>query len=421
MGRIKIEFIKNRCKKIERHRIRRKNRRYNRYRNNNIQKEEYKLSKSQITFSENNFYEKPAICDKKVATIDIPTDFNLIDNPDESIKTLKQINYAFENLNYKEIKFDYSKCNNLGLDASVICDLLVNNGKKIRTKKNKNAKISGNMPDGYNARELFCNSGLLKHLNLFKSEDPKVERLEPFNQDKDVNNATNRTIRYYNNCLNRYGYALNDKGINYFNKLVSEIIGNADEHSGNNGEWYVSGHFTQAGTLDYGRGSLVFISIGNSIYQNLKYNTKSLVTQKKLENHLKSHRSLFDLNWNEESSLTVLGLQYKISSATDDVHIDRGTGTIEFINSFTHLGRKVNGDIPKMALISGNTHILFDGTYTLQDKKIGSKTVKSIAFNKNNNIKQKPDSNYVKVLKNNFPGVIITVNFYVDRQYLSKI
>ena len=165
---------------------------------------------------------------------------------------------------------------------------------------------------------------------------------------------------------------------------------------------------------------MVFISIGNTIYENLKYNTKCDLTLKKLEKHLKYHKPLFDFAWNEEGSLTVLGLQYKISSVTDEKHPDRGTGTIQFIDSFSKLGSKIDGDIPKMAILSGSTHILFDGTYNLKEKNIDNTSVKTIAFNKDNDIKKKPNSKYVKILNNRFPGVIISTNFYVDSRYLKK-
>ena len=416
MGKLKIFFIKNRCKKIARHKARKKKRKPNKRLNKRIE-----LSNSQLVLKKDNFYKKPTICNREKTVIEIPSRFNLINNPVESLNTLKGINYAFEQSKSKEINFDYSKCYDLGLDASVICDLLVFNGKSYRKSCNKKVKLSGNMPHGYVAGEIFCNSGLLRHLKLFNLEDKLVERLDPFELEKDVNTATNKTITYYNKCLQRYNIELNSKGVDYMNSLVGEIIGNANEHSGKNGEWYVSGHFSQAsGNLQYGRGSLVFISIGNTIYENLKHNTKSDLTLKKLETHLKYHKPLFDFAWNEEGSLTVLGLQYKISSVTDEEHPDRGTGTIQFIDSFSKLGSKIEGDIPKMAILSGSTHILFDGTYNLKEKNIDNTSVKTIAFNKDNDIKKKPDSKYVKILNNRFPGVIISTNFYVDSRYLKK-
>lgn len=414
MGKLHILYLKNRCKKIARHKSRKKFKRIKRLN----RKYFYSINNSQKNFKKGEFYKIPSVINKKSCTITIPEKFNLIDNPNESLDTLKEINYVFEKSRCRELRFDYSNCVNLGLDASVICDLLVKNGKEHRKSVGKKITLSGNLPQGYFNQELFFNSGLLRHLKLVKREDKLVERLEPFVDDKDVNKLTNDTIAYYNKCLQRYGVELNASGIDYFTKLVGEIIGNASEHSGDNGDWYVSGHFTQAGNQECGRGSLVFVSIGNTIYENLKYNTKSDDTKHKLEEHLKLHKPLFGLNWNEETSLTVLGLQYKISSETDLKHPDRGTGTIKFIDSFSKLGKKIDGDNPKMSILSGNTHILFDGTYNLEEKQIGDSKIKTIAFNKNNNIKEKPDQKYVKLLNNYFPGVIISVNFYVDKRYL---
>ena len=414
MGKLYKLYLKNRCEKIARHKARRKIKK----RKQLNKKYCYSMSNSQKIFKKGEFYKTPSIYNKKCCTIIIPKIFNLIDNPNESLDILKEINYVFEKTRCRELHFDYSNCINLGLDASVICDLLVKNGKEYRKGIGKKITLSGNLPQGYYNQELFFNSGLLRHLKLIKREDKLVERLEPFVDNKEVNKLANDTIIYYNKCLQRYGVELNRDGIDYFNKLVGEIIGNASEHSGKNGDWYVSGHFTQAGNEECGRGSLVFISIGNTIYENLKYNTKSEDTKNKLEEHLKLHKPLFGINWNEETSLTVLGLQYKISSETDLNHPDRGTGTIKFIDSFSQLGKKIDGDNPKMSILSGKTHILFDGTYNLEEKYIGGTKIKTIAFNKSNNIKEKPDQKYVKLLKNYFPGVIISVNFYVDKRYL---
>ena len=415
MGRLSFLIFRNRCEKIARHKAKKKSKKSK----NKIKKIE--LTNSQYVLDKANFYKRPNICNREKSIIKIPSQFNLITNPVESLNTLKEINYAFVQSRSKEINFDYSECYDLGLDASVICDLLVSNGKKYRNDYGKKVKLSGNMPKGYSAGEMFCNSGLLRHLKLFTGEDLLVERLDPFELEKDVNVATNKTINYYNKCLQRYHMELNEEGIDYMNSLVGEIIGNADEHSGEHGDWYVSGHFTQAvSNFEYGKGSLVFISIGNTISENLKYNTKSELITEKLEKHLKCHKSLFDFNWNEESSLTVFGLQYKISSVKDDNNPDRGTGTIDFIDSFSKLGSKIEGDVPKMAILSGRTHILFDGTYNLLEKNVGNSVIKMIAFNKENNIKKKPDSRYVKVIKNRFPGVIISTNFYVDSRYLKK-
>lgn len=74
-----------------------------------------------------------------------------------------------------------------------------------------------------------------------------------------------------------------------------------------------------------------------------------------------------------------------------------------------------------MTILSGNTHILFDGTYTLKEKKINKTTTKVIAFNSTNDLKKRPNEKYVKILENKFPGTIISCEFYVDREYLTMI
>lgn len=411
MGKLKILFIKNRCEKIARHKKRRKN---NKGKRKSII---LVLKKSQITFKKNNFYENT-----NTNIVRIPSNFSIIDNPDESLSTLKKINYLFEKSKTNNVEMNYSECKKLGLEASVLTDLIVLNGFKFRNAIRNPIKLSGDQPTSYTAGEIFWNSGLLKHLNLSKIEDPRVERLDPFKMTmNDANYATNETIKYINNCLNRTGYTLNNEGISYFAKLVGEIIGNSQEHSGINGEWYVSGHFTQVTPGNYGKGCLSFISVGNTIYENLMYNCKSKKTYNKIINHLKFHKKLFNIGWNEESSVTVFGLQYKISSETDDDHVDRGTGTIKFIDSFANLGKTFNNEKPKMAILSGNTHILFDGTYNLSEKRTRNGNLQVIAFNKDNDLKKRPDSNYVKILKNKFPGVIISLEFYLDKMYLDKL
>ena len=117
MGKLKILFIKNRCEKIARHKKRRKNHKRKRRSSNIV------LQRSQITFKKNNFYEK-----NNSNVINIPSDFSMIDNPDESILTLKKINYLFEKSRTNSIAMDYSKCKRLGLEASVLTDLIELNG-----------------------------------------------------------------------------------------------------------------------------------------------------------------------------------------------------------------------------------------------------------------------------------------------------
>ena len=74
-----------------------------------------------------------------------------------------------------------------------------------------------------------------------------------------------------------------------------------------------------------------------------------------------------------------------------------------------------------MSITSGGVQVLFDGTYKIQNQIVNGKKIPVIAFNDNNDISQPPDNNAVRLLSNTFPGVIISVEFYVDSKYLSGI
>ena len=57
----------------------------------------------------------------------------------------------------------------------------------------------------------------------------------------------------------------------------------------------------------------------------------------------------------------------------------------------------------------------------IQDEMLGSGKRGIIAYNKDNDIFQPPETNYVKRLKKYFPGTVISLNFFLDREYLTQI
>ena len=113
-------------------------------------------------------------------------------------------------------------------------------------------------------------------------------------------------------------------------------------------------------------------------------------------------------------------LQYNVSRKRIDINDDRGKGTIKLINNFMHIGKNIEGNNPKMAILSGNGYILFDSTYTLKDEIINGQKIPIIAFNEENDLSKKPDSKYVKRIDENFPGTMISMEFYLDRKYIEK-
>ena len=97
---------------------------------------------------------------------------------------------------------------------------------------------------------------------------------------------------------------------------------------------------------------------------------------------------------------------------------DRGQGTKNLIENFQLLGDSLDiGCEPIMTITTGNTHIIFNNKYKFKDR---GDNIKVIAFNKDNDLNKRPDKQNVINIKNKFPGVIISMKFYIDRDYIKR-
>ena len=95
------------------------------------------------------------------------------------------------------------------------------------------------------------------------------------------------------------------------------------------------------------------------------------------------------------------------------------------MDTFYHLGQTRNGIKPELTIVSGHTCIRLDNKYRLEKKRYNdeifqNKERRIIAFNKDNDIYKKADSN-VELLKDSFPGTVIAMKFYLDKKYLDSV
>lgn len=349
--------------------------------------------------------------------ITLPLSFSIKNNSRKTIEIIKEItNYFFEE-NDLELIINCNETTDMDLSALILLDTIIVRGTHYLNKKGYKCFINGYLPKDPQTKEIFIYSGLPKHLNLLGDViDKKIEILDPFLTINDTNIETHRIINYYNNCLKRNGYQLNTKGKVFFHSLINEIVDNARIHNGYKEKFYCGGFYSDRSK----KGQLSIISFGNTIYESLNSETTTEEIKIKINDYIDCQKKFYDINYNEEMAWTVCALQYKISRFNSELTPDRGTGTIRFMEAFMNMGRTVNNDIPEMTLVSGKSQILFDGTYILKEEVINGESIQVIAFNKNNNLKEKPDKKYVKDVGVKFPGVIINVEFFVDRNYLER-
>ncbi|WP_455576964.1 hypothetical protein [Anaerosinus sp.] len=414
-NRKKYFFLKNKVEKL----LRRLHRRVKKI------KREYTENKI-IKFLDKVEFGKVSIKreEKRTLTIKIPKDFSFNSNPDECIEILKHMYYCGMGKHTRQLKFDHSSCDNLGICASTVMDVILLEIRNKRRRGNRRFSLSGMMPENDVVREILEASGMLKHLGFEEPKNNRILKLE-LQRSLDCDVIGTRVVQYFLKCLATQGFTLKLEGKSVMGEMVGEVINNCKLHSGEYGRWFTLGHyFKQQDKLNkYGECHLVIFNFGRTIYEGLsaiRDDTDKLRIKQSLEDLYKKHKSLISRHWTKEALWTLYALQDGISRLRTDKDPDRGTGTIKLIESFQSIGGTANGRKPIMSITSGHVHIVLDGKYRLKEKDFNGEKRQIIAFNEENDLYKKPDKKYVQILKNFFPGTIISMRFYLDKEYLSQ-
>ncbi|WP_319201889.1 hypothetical protein [uncultured Ilyobacter sp.] len=375
------------------------------------------------------FVEKSEERGKTSVNIIIPKFFSIIKNPDEVFNVLKKLVGIYREKNIKEISFDYSKCNELELGAVLLKNVICLNLKK------QGITMSGNVPKGDSSTiGMFIFSGLYNVLGLdphkmLKKYDNEPLRLPLFGGGKDFPDicckkmesgiTETRITTYFNNCLKKFGMSLKEEGERIFDNIISEVMTNCKEHSGEFNQYFCLGYLDGFKYSDryVGKYHFSIFNFGQSIAEGLEESTLPEKTKIKIDELIKIHskKKLFSPTWDRESLLTLYSLQNRVSRVYDQKST-RGTGTVKFLKAFREVGGTIiDGLIPEMSIISGKTQILIDNSdiCSLSPKK-------QVAFNKTNDLELPPDIRYVKKIDTYFPGTIITMSVYLDKEWVEK-
>lgn len=373
---------------------------------------------------------------KSQLSVNIPQRFSISEQPDETIKLLRWLYTVCICDEVNIIKFDHSSCEFLGLSASTIMDIILLAAIEYREKMDKPLHLSGNFPRDPMVRDIFLASGLPYHINAryeVEYDKTNVEKFETVSGEcsddaRQSGRIATALTDYFNRCLLHQNMKLRDEGISLLVTLLGEVLGNCEIHGGEHATWYTQGHYEDNPNKRYGELQLLFLNLGNTIYQGLKYNS-SEETEERLKYYLENHKKFFSKKWNEEMACTVFALQEGISRLRDkekEGYKGRGTGTVTLIETLNIIGRCEDGQMPEMTIISGRTYIKFDGRYNMSMKKFksdpafGSGKKRIIAFNKENDIYKPADNAVVRQLKENFPGTVISLRIYLDNRYIMK-
>lgn len=366
-----------------------------------------------------------------------PPKFSLIEQPEDALNFISDIAQLGRSSEIRHISLDHSQIDCHDLGAEVLLGMAVKIVKNSALGRNRNISVRGFLPNSIIKQRLIRSMGVVKQLDI-EHEGATEDQLELFDfegskssvikyQDQDRKNlCTKKFVDYLDKCLSYSERQLTDESRGQMVNYLGEIIGNAEDHSGES-KWYVCGYLDhveedQENEEDenFHFCEIVIYNFGKSIADTFTDLDPGSFTMRQVSPYIDAHKKggFFGKNWEVSTLLTLVALQGYVSSKNTDETTDRGQGTVDLIEFFQGVADEClpsSGQKAKMAIISGDTHIKFDGMYQIAIDASGKEV---IAFNASNDLGEKPDRKYVRKMKSvSFPGTIIAARFPISERY----
>ncbi len=359
----------------------------------------------------------------------IPETFSLIDNYKESFNFLKRLFFVLHKGVCKKLILDYVNCKRIDVDASICMDIILGdflpylNGCHARGYSNVFPKEI--LPINFEREEIMkvlFSIGAYRNLTGLKIDYPDIEDLPVLINNQNFANKwrlseihTTDIVEYIKRCLKRMNRELTIESETGFYKVIGEIMSNAEEH-GTMPHRFAIGFFQETHNNDehFGIFNLSIFNFGKTIYETFKspecLNTGVVKQMTELSEDYTEKGWLTKAEFEEETLWTLYSLQEGVTSKEKK----RGNGSIQYIRNFFGLkGDMEKDDVSKMLLISGNTRILFDGTYNITEKQGVKRKFKMMTFNDSGDITEKPNKNFVTFAPHFFPGTIISARILI--------
>lgn len=361
----------------------------------------------------------------------LPEIFSLTENYSISFSFLKRLFFALYHQSTSHIELDYSKCQRIDIDASLCMDILLGefilHFKQCR-KKGHPVHIVDISPTNFEKPDIAKVLFSIGAFSSIKGFRINYNDIIPYPLSFGIINHTQASkireihitqmVDYVLRCMSKMKRTLTAEAEDDLFKVIGEVLINAEEHSSGDKRFSI-GYFqdTEENGEHIGTFNLVILNFGNSIYEKFSDpecpNSQIVNEMKDLSGKFTKEGLFSKAEFEEQTLWTLYALQEGVTSKAD---WKRGNGSIRFIDSFFSLkGDNEKDNTSYLSIVSGNTRITFDGTYRLIDKFKGknNRKFKMMTFNRNGDIKQKPDKKYVNFVKNYFPGTIISAKICI--------
>ena len=364
--------------------------------------------------------------------IKVPNIFSLKETTVETLTFIKNILSTYFLSPRKITYIDFSNCKKICMSGFTLFDIII---KEIQETK-----------DNFNK---YSHKQIRKQIAIIKSGRPEVDKyLLAFNYISELENAKegdeylplglksgskkssyrenikaktcSNIIEFVNETLRKYDTELNETGKNSMDGMISEILGNVEDHSIKK-TWYVNGISYKDIKDDIIELNLSILNFGISIYEGFEENKElNIDTYSEMESLYHKHERLFTKNnsFTKESLFTLYALQEGISRLKYE-RSSRGNGTMNFINAFIDLGEYGNKDpkfTPELNIISGYTILCCNNYY----KPFPQDGLKILSLNQEKDLSLLPDKKNLYSSKENFPGTFLDVKIYLDKTRLEE-
>lgn len=378
---------------------------------------------------------KPIKKGTRLATIRVPSIFSIIDNPKPSIETILELSDHGRACLLKSLRINHAYVKQLDLAAESILDLTTMELDREARNTHRKFDIGGFFPkDPYLERYIRA-IGIIKNLEvtheylskeeestlqIFSMRNKRLANRDSLGVSDYKERAVAEFVDHINTCLNDNGLELTHDARRMLADYTGELIGNAEDHSGTD-DWTIVGYLDNEHNMHICE--VAIFNLGKTISDTFLELERDSYGFQCIETYIEKHKKLniFDHNWKEEDLLTLIALQEHISSKNRSAEDTRGQGTVAMIEFFQQIHKECTKDdksCAKMALLSGSTHLLFDGKYQMKPNIDGRNI---IAFNEENHLEKKPDASYVKNLGPTFfPGTIISIRFPMQTSQMQE-
>jgi hypothetical protein len=389
----------------------------------------------EFLFSNKNIFtiDEPHIPESGILTV--PKIFSLTLNPKESYQFLKNLLYSLRFSESKNLKINYAKCEKIELGASITMDIILKEFIQYyndRFKKHLRIPILSieaiNIHND-NVKKFLFAIGASNTIKGIHTNYPDVLTYPLKIGQKGINIGqkeveSTKLVEHIEKCLNKMDKSLNQESQENFADIIGEVLNNAETHSSTNYRYSI-GHFEypENGEGD-GFFQFVIFNFGQTIYERLNdpVACTNKIIIKEMRQLSKRYTDKYWLGFGKDKVVEeTLWTLYTLQDGVSCISPHRGNGTIRFIESFLDLRGKFNDEVSNMTLMSGNTKIVFDGTYhTIEKTNQDGERHKIITFNNSDSLDDKPDEKFVKFVENFYPGTILYARIHIKQENLEN-